>query len=233
MGQRDRGEDHHRFRAPRCRRQGGTIKGLTERVSPRLSRRGAPGAGASMCAIANGKSVESTMGFAALDGLPMGTRSGQIDPGVLLYLMNEKGIGCRALQDFLYHGCGLQGLSGISNDMWVLETRGAPSARLAIEYFVYRVALHAGMLAAALGGLVAFLFTAGIGENSANIRARIAAKLEWLGVRLDPAANAADRLVMSRPASPTRLYIVPTGEELVIARHTVSLLSVRAKSVSQ
>ena len=124
------------------------------------------GSGASMCAIADGRSVESTMGFTALDGLPMGTRPGQIDPGVLLYLMMEKGMSPAAVQDMLYRESGLKGLSGISNDMRELQASADPRARLAVDYFVYRVGLHAGMLAAALGGLDAFVFTAGIGENS-------------------------------------------------------------------
>ena len=134
-----------------------------------------------MCALSNGRSVESTMGFTALDGLPMGTRPGQIDPGVVLYLMSEKSMSAEAIQKFLYNDCGLKGLSGISNDMRVLETGDEPGAKLAIDYFVYRIGLYAGMLAAALGGVDAFVFTAGIGENSAGIRARIAEKLGWLG----------------------------------------------------
>jgi acetate kinase len=146
------------------------------------------GSGASMCALANGRSVESTMGFTALDGIPMGTRPGQIDPGVLLYLLSEKDMTPTAVQDLLYRESGLKGLSGISNDMRDLQSSSDPSARLAVDHFVYRVALNAGMLAAALGGLDAFVFTAGIGENSPTIRARIAEKLAWLGAVLDPAA---------------------------------------------
>ena len=126
------------------------------------------GSGASMCAIKDGNSVESTMGFTALDGLPMGTRPGQLDPGVVLYLIAEKGMSARTVQDFLYRECGLKGLSGISNDMRELETSADPRAAFAIDYFVYRVGLYAGMLAAALQGLDAFVFTAGIGENSAS-----------------------------------------------------------------
>ena len=182
------------------------------------------GSGASMCALADGRSVESTMGFTALDGLPMGTRSGQIDPGVLLYLLAEKGMTAASLENLLYHESGLKGLSGISNDMRELEASGASSAALAIEHFVYRIALHAGMLAAALGGLDAFVFTAGIGENSTLIRARVAALLAWLGAVLDPAANAAGKLLISQPTSKVGLFVVPTDEELMIARHTLSLL---------
>jgi acetate kinase len=182
------------------------------------------GSGASMCALAQGRSVDSTMGFTALDGLPMGTRPGQIDPGVLLYLIGEKGMDAAALTNLLYRESGLKGLSGISNDMRELQTNPDERARLAIDYFVYRAALCAGMLASALGGLDAFVFTAGIGENSAIIRARIAEKLEWLGVRIDPAANAAHAQRISRPESRVAVLVVPTDEELMIARHTVARL---------
>ncbi|HEY7299269.1 MAG TPA: acetate/propionate family kinase [Xanthobacteraceae bacterium] len=182
------------------------------------------GSGASMCALAGGRSIESTMGFTALDGLPMGTRPGQIDPGVLLYLLAEKGLDQRAVQDLLYRDSGLKGLSGISNDMRELESSADPGAALAVEYFVYRVGLHAGMLAAALGGLDALVFTAGIGENSITIRARIAEKLAWLGVVFDARANMARKSLISHPDSKVALLVIPTDEELMIARHTLSLL---------
>jgi acetate kinase len=182
------------------------------------------GSGASMCALANGRSVESTMGFTALDGIPMGTRPGQIDPGVLLYLLMEKGMEPTALEDLLYRDSGLKGLSGVSNDMRDLQSNSDPRARLAVDYFVYRVGLNAGMLAAALGGLDAFVFTAGIGENSPTIRARIAEKLAWLGAVFDPAANAERKSLISRPESRVALLVVPTDEELMIAQHTLALL---------
>ena len=182
------------------------------------------GSGASMCALAEGRSVESTMGFTALDGLPMGTRPGQIDPGVLLYLMSEKGMDAAAVQDMLYRDSGLKGLSGISNDMRDLQDNPDPRAKLAVDYFVYRAGLCAGMLASALGGLDAFVFTAGIGENSAVIRARIAEKLAWMGIAIDPAANAAHAPRISRAGSRVLVLVVPTDEELMIARHTVALL---------
>ena len=185
------------------------------------------GSGASMCAIADGRSVESTMGFTALDGLPMGTRPGQIDPGVLLYLVMEKGMDPAAVQDMLYRESGLMGLSGISNDMRELQTSADPRAKLAVDYFVYRIGLHAGMLAAALGGLDAFVFTAGIGENSPVIRTLIAEKLAWLGVSFDPAANAAGGPLLSHAQSRVAVYLVPTDEELMIARHTLALLADR------
>jgi acetate kinase len=183
------------------------------------------GSGASMCALANGRSVESTMGFTALDGLPMGTRPGQIDPGVLLYLMTDKGMSPAALQKFLYSECGLKGLSGISNDVRDLQSSEQPGAALAMEHFVYRIGLNAGMLAAALGGLDAFVFTAGIGERSSIVRARVAERLVWLGADLDPAANEAGATVISGQKSRISLLVVPTDEELMIARHTLAALS--------
>ena len=182
------------------------------------------GSGASMCGLKGGQSVESTMGFTALDGLPMGTRPGQLDPGVVLYLISEKGMSASNVQKFLYRDCGLKGLSGISNDMRELEVSDDPQAKLAIDHFVYRIALNAGMLAAALQGLDAFVFTAGIGENSANLRARVVEQLGWLGVTLDPAANARHARLISRSNSRIPIYVVPTDEELMIAQHTLSLL---------
>ena len=183
-----------------------------------------------MCALFEGKSVESTMGFTALDGLPMGTRPGQIDPGVLLYLFTAKGMSAPQIEDLLYRECGLKGMSGISNDLRELLTSENPAAALAIDYFVYRIALNAGMLAAALGGLDAFVFTAGIGENSAVIRSRVAQKLAWLGIDFDARANEDAKLALSRPGSKVGLYVVPTNEELMIARHTLSLLPAKARS---
>jgi acetate kinase len=182
------------------------------------------GSGASMCALANGRSVESTMGFTALDGLPMGTRPGQIDPGVLLYLIAEKRMSLKDVEDLLYRQSGLKGISGVSNDMRELETSDAAGAKLAIEYFVYRIGLNAGMLAAALNGLDGFVFTAGIGENSATIRARVAEKLAWLGISFDDSANNKGGPLISKPQSKIAVYAIGTDEELMIARHTVSLL---------
>ena len=187
------------------------------------------GSGASMCALHRGRSVESTMGFTALDGLPMGTRPGQIDPGVILYLIAVKGMSPSAVQDLLYRDCGLKGLSGISNDMRELQDSSDPKAQFAVDYFVYRVALNAGMLVAALEGVDAFVFTAGIGENSASIRARIAERLGWLGIALDGAANAGHAQLISRHGT-TPVYVLPTDEELMIAQHTLSLLRNRHPS---
>ena len=187
------------------------------------------GSGASMCALYKGRSIESTMGFTALDGLPMGTRPGQIDPGVLLYLLSVKGMSASQVQDFLYRDCGLKGLSGVSNDMRELQDSSDPNAAFAVDYFVYRAALNAGMLAAALQGIDALVFTAGIGENSDSIRARIAERLGWLGVALDPVENSRHALMISQPNT-TRVYVVPTDEELMIAQHTLSLLWSRRRS---
>jgi acetate kinase len=183
------------------------------------------GSGASMCALDNGRSIESSMGFTALDGLPMGTRPGQIDPGVVLYLISEKGMAPADIQNFLYRECGLKGLSGVSNDMRELLTSDNPRAALAVDYFVYRASLFAGMLAAALQGVDALVFTAGVGENSAPVRAAIAAKLGWLGVSIDADANEKHARLVSRPESRVAVYVLPTDEELMIARHTWSLLS--------
>jgi acetate kinase len=183
------------------------------------------GSGASMCALAGGRSVESTLGFTALDGLPMGTRPGQLDPGVVLYLIAEKGMSPAEVENLFYRECGLKGLSGISNDVRELEQSADPKAAFAIDYFVYRVGLFAGMLAAALGGVDGFVFTAGIGENSPTMRARIAEKLAWLGVALDKKANLARVPLLSRADSRVKVYVIPTNEELMIAQHTLALLS--------
>jgi acetate kinase len=189
------------------------------------------GSGASMCALSNGRSIESTMGFTALDGLPMGTRPGQIDPGVLLFLISEKGMSAKDVQRFLYNDCGLKGLSGISNDVRDLQTSKDPGATLAIDYFVYRIGLSAGMLAAALGGLDTFIFTAGIGENSANLRARIVEKLTWLGAELDADANSSGKQIISRDGSRVKLMVIPTDEERMIAEHTLAVVTANQQKV--
>ena len=183
------------------------------------------GSGASMCALFDGRSVESTMGFTALDGLPMGTRPGQIDPGVVLYLMTEKGMDAASVQRFLYNDCGLKGLSGLSNDMRELEASTDPRAAFAIDYFVYRISQNAGMLAAALGGVDSFVFTAGIGENSASIRNRVADRLAWLGAKIDARANGSGATRISSADSRIGLLIVPADKELMIARHTLALVA--------
>jgi acetate kinase len=182
------------------------------------------GNGASMCAIAAGRSVESTMGFTALDGLPMGTRPGQLDAGVVLYLMSEKRMSAKEIEHFLYHDCGLKGLSGISNDVRELLASATPSARLALDYFVYRIVLFTGLLAAAMGGIDAFVFTAGIGENAPGIREAVIRRVSWLGLDLDPAANAGGGPRISIRESRVACYVIPTDEELMIARHTLDVL---------
>jgi acetate kinase len=183
------------------------------------------GSGASICALSRGRRVDSTMGFTALDGLLMGTRPGQFDAGVILYLIAEKGMTPGAVQDLLYHECGLKGLSGISNDMRELLASNDRRAAFAIDYFVQRAAQCTGMLTAALGGLDAFVFTAGIGENAPALRARIVAKLDWLGLAIDPAANAVGGPLISSEASRIPVLVVPTNEEVMIARHTQALLA--------
>ena len=182
------------------------------------------GSGCSMCALRGGKSVESTMGFTALDGLPMGTRPGQLDAGVVLHLMTAKGMDARALERFLYHECGLKGLSGISNDVRLLLASSDPRAKLALDFFVYKIAQMTGWLTAALEGLDGFVFTAGIGENAPTIREAVAHRLGWLGMRLDPRANATGGPLISAPDSRLRVWVIPTDEELMIARHTLALL---------
>ena len=182
------------------------------------------GSGASMCALAGGRSVDSSMGFTALDGLPMGTRSGSLDAGVILWLQQQKGWSVDRVEHFLYEECGLKGLSGVSNDMRTLLASEAPLAKLAVEYFVYHVAKTAGALAASMGGIDALVFTAGIGERSPEIRARVLRRLGWLGFVLDEAANQAGGPRLTRPGSPRPAYVIPTDEEIVIARHTLALL---------
>jgi acetate kinase len=182
------------------------------------------GSGASMCAISDGKSVESTMGFTALDGLPMGTRPGQLDPGVVLYLMTAKRMSAKEIERLLYNECGLKGLSGISNDVRDLLASSDVRAKLALEYFVYRIALFTGALAAAMGGIDAFVFTAGIGENAPAIREAVARRLSWLGLELDPQANANGATRISCQASRIACYVIATDEELMIARHSLRVL---------
>jgi acetate kinase len=164
------------------------------------------------------------MGFTAVDGLPMGTRTGQLDPGVVLYLMQAKGYGAGAIERFLYHEGGLKGLSGVSNDMRDLLASDAPGARLAIAYFVYRVAREAGALAAAMGGIDGIVFTAGIGERSPAVRGAVLERLRWLGFALDPAANARHGPLITTAGSRIKAWVVPTDEELMIARHTLALI---------
>ena len=183
------------------------------------------GSGASMCAIRNGRSVASTMGFSALDGLPMGTRPGQIDPGVLLYLMDHKGMDAQAISNLLYKESGLKGLSGVSNDMRDLEASDDPQAKQAIDYFVSSIRREIGAMAAVLGGLDAIVFCGGIGENSRTIRQSVLTDMEWLGIEIDREANREGAEVISSRESLVSAFVIRTNEELMIARHTGECLS--------
>jgi acetate kinase len=183
------------------------------------------GNGSSMCAMAGCKSVASTMGFTAADGLPMGTRCGSLDPGVILYLMDELKMDARAIEKLIYQQSGLLGVSGISSDMRTLETSNEPDAKAAIDLFAYRIGRELGSLAAALGGLDAIVFTAGIGENSASLRERVCRDAAWLGVEFDAAANRAGGPRISTAASRTPAWVISTNEELMIARQARALLS--------
>ncbi|HET6984684.1 MAG TPA: acetate/propionate family kinase, partial [Myxococcaceae bacterium] len=182
------------------------------------------GNGASMCAMHRGRSVAATMGFSALEGLPMGTRCGSIDPGVLLYLARELRMEPAAMEKLLYQQSGLLGVSGVSSDMRALLASEAPRARFAVELFAYRIGRELGSLAAALGGLDALVFTGGIGEHAAPVRERVAQHAAWLGVSLDAEANARGGPTITRTTSRIPAYVIPTDEELMIARHTRNLI---------
>jgi len=183
------------------------------------------GSGSSLCALRDGKSVDSSLGFTALDGLCMGTRPGTLDPGVVLYLFQTLGLSAKQVEDILYKKSGLLGISGISNDMRDLLTSDDPGARLAIDYFVFRAAKEIGALAAVLGGIDGIVFTAGIRENSAEIRRRICEASAWLGLKLDLDANAHRGPRISTSDSRVSAWMIPTNEELMIARHTGRLLA--------
>lgn len=183
------------------------------------------GNGASLCALRAGKSVDSTMGFSPLDGIPMGTRPGAIDPGVLLHLLNQQGMTGAALEQLLYKESGLLGLSGISSDMRILLDSKAPRAWLAVDYFVHQVVKQIGALTAVLGGLDALVFTAGIGEHAAEIRAHILKACAWLGVILDAQANHNGGPCISARDSTVAAWVIPTNEERMIARHTYACVS--------
>ncbi len=182
------------------------------------------GNGTSMCALEAGRSIASTMGFTAVEGLPMGTRSGSLDPGVIIYLMDQRRMDARAIEKLIYTQSGLLGVSGISSDMRTLLASKAPQARLAVDLFLYRIRRELGSLAAAMGGLDAIVFTAGIGENAPVIRSRVCRDAAWLGVDIDEAANTAGRGCISTGSSRVALWVIPTNEELMIARHTRRLL---------
>lgn len=183
------------------------------------------GNGASLCALRDGRSVATTMGYTPLDGVPMGTRPGQLDPGVVLYLMQQRGMSAAEIETLLYHRSGLLGVSGISADMRTLLASDDGHAREAIDLFVYRIGREIGSLAAALGGVDALVFTGGIGEHAAPIRARICEQAAWLGAVYDPEADAANRRRIDGAGSRVALWVIPTDEEAMIARHTRDLLT--------
>jgi acetate kinase len=185
------------------------------------------GSGASLCALEGGRSVDTTMGLTALDGLPMATRCGSIDPGVLIYLLREHRMSVDELEELLMRESGLRGISGVSNDMRALLASEAPLAAEAVEHFVQRVARETGALASMLGGLDALVFTAGIGERSAPVRARICERCRWLGIELDTPANEAGAARISTPGSTPSAWVVPTNEERMIARHVLGVLGRR------
>jgi acetate kinase len=189
------------------------------------------GSGASLCAMKQRRSIDSTLGFTALDGLCMGTRPGALDPGVVLYLFQSLWLSARDVETILYKKSGLLGISGISNDMRELTASTAPSARLAVEYFVYRAVKEIGALAAVLGGIDGLVFTAGIGENSPEIRRRICEGSAWLGLEVDGAANDARSARISRARSRVSAWVIPTNEELIIARHTGAVLGLTQAQV--
>jgi acetate kinase len=182
------------------------------------------GNGASMCALRACQSLASTMGFTAVEGLPMGTRSGSLDPGVILYLMDTFGMDARSIEKLIYSQSGLLGVSGFASDMRVLLASEKPQAKLAVDLFLYRIRRELGSLVAALGGLDAIVFTAGIGENAPVIRSRVCRDAAWLGVEIDEAANAEGRQRISTDASRVSVWVIPTNEELMIARHTRRVL---------
>jgi acetate kinase len=183
------------------------------------------GNGASLCALLNGKSVDTTMGFSALDGLVMGTRPGDIDPGVLLYLQERDGMTVTALEHMLYNESGLKGVSGLSGDMRTLLASSDPNAKDALAMFIFRLAREIGALTASLGGLDGLVFTAGIGEHAPQIRAMTVEKLDWLGAKLDADANARNAEIISTGDSKLAVLVIPTNEEEIIARHTLGCIA--------
>jgi acetate kinase len=191
------------------------------------------GSGASLCAMKAGKSVDHTLGFTALDGLCMGTRPGALDPGVVLYLFQTLGLSASEVERILYKESGLLGISGVSNDMRDLLASSEPAAQLAVDYFVYRIVKEIGALTAVLGGIDGIVFTAGIGERSGEIRRRVLKASSWLGIEPDDAANEANAARISRPGSRVSAWVIPTNEELMIARHTARLLGLTGARSSE
>ncbi|WP_248323874.1 MULTISPECIES: acetate/propionate family kinase [unclassified Caballeronia] len=188
------------------------------------------GNGASMCAMAGGKSIASTMGFTAVDGLLMGTRCGNLDPGVILYLMSELKMTTQQIEDLIYRQSGLLGVSGMSSDMRALLASDAPRARFAIDMYIYRIARELGSLVAAMQGIDALVFTAGVGENASIIRERVVRDAAWLGIELDPAANASGGPCISAASSKATVWVIPTNEELMIGQHTLAAIKPTAST---
>ena len=212
------------FHGLSCEYVASVLPGLDERAARGRTVVFHLGNGASMCAMRDCRSVATTMGFTAVDGLPMGTRCGSLDPGIVLFLQDELGYGTQDVARLLYQESGLLGMSGISGDMRMLLASESPAARLAVDVFVYRAGRELGSLAAALGGLDAVVFTAGIGENQPEVRRRIGQGAAWLGLELDEAANARGDRCISKPGCGVAAYVLPTDEELMIARHVGRLL---------
>lgn len=213
------------------------VTGEMERIAPHLMAGRVVvahlGNGASMCAIYRGKSVASSMGFSALDGLPMGTRCGQIDPGVLLYMLDQEKLDTAQIRQILYNESGLLGLSGgLSNDMRSLEAADSPEAHRAIDYFVFRIQRELGAMAAVMGGIDALVFCGGIGENSRVVRRRVCERLGWMGIEIDHGLNAQGAQIISSEFARTTVMVVPTHEELVIARAARAVAGVPAKEAA-
>ena len=185
------------------------------------------GNGASLCAMEAGRSVETSMGFSALDGLCMGTRCGRIDPGVLLHLVQSRGMDGKMLEDLLYRQSGLLGLSGISHDMRTLVESASADAQMAVAYFIHHLNREVGALVATMGGIDGFVFTGGIGENSRVVRAGFAEKAGWLGIQISAAANEANETLISTPESRIPVLVIPTDEEHMIARQTLAVVQGR------
>jgi len=213
------------------------VTGEMERIAPHLMAGRVVvahlGNGASMCAIYRGRSVASSMGFSALDGLPMGTRCGQIDPGVLLYMLDQEKLDTAQIRQILYNESGLLGLSGgLSNDMRSLEAADSPEAHRAIDYFVFRIQRELGAMAAVMGGIDALVFCGGIGENSRVVRRRVCERLGWMGIEIDHGLNAQGAQIISSELARTTVMVVPTHEELVIARAARAVAGVPAKEAA-
>ena len=225
----DRGVRRYGFHGLSYEYIAGALPGVDARAAAGRTIVAHLGNGSSMCALVGGRSVASTMGFTAVDGLPMGTRCGNLDPGVILYLIDELKMDARAIEKLIYQQSGLLGVSGLSSDMRALLDSDAPRARLAIDLYCYRIGRELGSLAAAARGIDALVFTAGIGENAAAIRERVCRDAGWLGIELDAAANRSGGPCISTPASKVAVWVIPTNEELMIARHTLQVMAASAR----